>query len=1364
MHAQDNDGDGVPDVTDIDDDNDGILDINEPTCPQQLTYDFYDGVPPGNTVDNIPTTGALLRSTTNNFDVANLQNFVDPGDTDAYAIRYTGFITIDVADTYTFYTGSNDGSKLFINGIEVVDNDGIHAFVEQSGNIFLAAGIHAITILYFEDTGTGEMLTVSYESGSIAKTALPFSILFPDTGCELDTDGVPNSFDLDTDGDGIPDNVEAQPTLSYIPPSGIDFDGNGLDDAYESVPGAGEGITPVDTDGDGIRDFFDSDSNDDGILDRDDNGITLTGTDSDFDGLDDAVDTTDTPLPGPSPDYSDVNGIFNNPATDLPNIRESLTPEVDYREIELDSDGDTIPDSTDIDDDNDGILDVDEAFCPGELSYEFYDGTPTGNTVDNIPTTGALGTGLVSDFDVDAIQAAVDPGDTDNYSIRYTGLITIAAADTYTFYTESDDGSKLFVNGTEVVDNDGNHALTEQSGSIFLAAGIYSFTVLYFENTGDDTLNVSYESGTIAKTALPFSILSSPNDCDLDGDGIPNSLDLDADNDGIPDNVEGQPTLTYVAPSGVDADGNGLDDAYESAPGAGEGISVEDTDADGVSDFIDLDSDNDGNSDQVESGITLTGTDSDLDGLDDTVDTTDTPLAGPSPDYSDPNGIIDDPITDLWNFQNSSNPERDYREALGDNDADSIDDITDIDDDNDGILDVDEVSCQGSLSYEYYDASPTGNTVDNIPTTGALSTGQVTNFDVDALQAVVDPADANNFSIRYTGVIEITVADTYTFYTSSDDGSKLFIDGVEIVDNDGAHGVQERNGSLFMAVGSYQITVLYFENTGGESLAVSYESGTIAKTALPFTILSPDSVCDNDGDGIIDAFDLDADGDGIPDNVEGQPTLTYVTPSGVDADGNGLDDAYESVPGAGEGITLEDTDADGIPDFLDNDSDNDRISDQDESGITLTGLDSDSDGLDDDVDTTDVLIPGNRPNYTDANGVIDTPAISLPNDQNSLTPEVDYRDFEFDTDADGVLNQFDVDDDNDGILDTVENILCAAQLNYEFYDGLPAGATVDNIPTTGALATGVITDFDVNALQAAVDPGDADGYSIRYTGFIEISADDTYTFYTASDDGSKLFINGTEIVDNDGNHGVVEQNGSIFLAIGTHEITVLFFENGGGASLAVSYESGTIAKTAIPFGVLAIGCDEDGDGISNQMDWDSDGDGCNDVNEGYDSLTADPDFDGQYGSTTGPTAVNPDGSVIAAPYTTPVDNDTNTIYDFLEAGAIGLPTISAQPADVTICTSCGGNFSVTTTGDSFQWQFFDGTTWQDLANTAPYSGVTTATLTINSPSIALNGTQYRAIVYNAGSVCVVDSDPAVLTVIQGRVITNRGITFRVNPN
>src|SRR5690606_34346159 len=57
---------------------------------------------------------------------------------------------------------------------------------------------------------------------------------------------------------------------------------------------------------------------------------------------------------------------------------------------------------------------------------------------------------------------------------------------------------------------------------------------------------------------------------------------------------------------------------------------------------------------------------------------------------------------------------------------------------------------------------------------------------------------------------------------------------------------------------------------------------------------------------------------------------------------------------------------------------------------------------------------------------------------------------EGDSDGDGIEDSVDMDDDNDGITDADELANCTGDINYEFYDLVPSGLTVDNIPTTGA--------------------------------------------------------------------------------------------------------------------------------------------------------------------------------------------------------------------------------------------------------------------------------------------------------------------------
>ncbi|MEN8788807.1 MAG: gliding motility-associated C-terminal domain-containing protein, partial [Flavobacteriaceae bacterium] len=212
---------------------------------------------------------------------------------------------------------------------------------------------------------------------------------------DTDSDGIPDYLDIDSDNDGIPDNVEAQTTSGYIIPSGLDANGNGLDDAYDN---GGVGLIPVDTDGDGLPDYVDGDSDDDNVPDyieghdQDADGIpdvTFIGSDKDNDGLDDGFE-------GSVAIDSDVNDEIDSPFDDLPNTDGDS--ESDYRDIDDDDDGvptaeeDTNGDgdysNDDIDDD--GIPDYLEPNYSGDDIEVFNVVTPNGDGIHDVLTISGL--------------------------------------------------------------------------------------------------------------------------------------------------------------------------------------------------------------------------------------------------------------------------------------------------------------------------------------------------------------------------------------------------------------------------------------------------------------------------------------------------------------------------------------------------------------------------------------------------------------------------------------------------------------------------------------------------------------------------------------------------------------------------------------------------------------------------------------------------------------------------------------------------------------------------------------------------------------------------------------------------------------
>jgi hypothetical protein len=89
-------------------------------------------------------------------------------------------------------------------------------------------------------------------------------------------------------------------------------------------------------------------------------------------------------------------------------------------------------------------------------------------------------------------------------------------------------------------------------------------------------------------------------------------------------------------------------------------------------------------------------------------------------------------------------------------------------------------------------------------------------------------------------------------------------------------------------------------------------------------------------------------------------------------------------------------------------------------------------------------------------------------------------------------------------------------------------------------------------------------FGLTFEGFISAPKDGIYTFYTNSDDGSKLYIGSTEIVDNDYDHAMTEKSGQIALKAGMHPVKITFFQGMGGKGLEVSYEGPGIEKQQLP--------------------------------------------------------------------------------------------------------------------------------------------------------------------------------------------------------
>ena len=143
---------------------------------------------------------------------------------------------------------------------------------------------------------------------------------------------------------------------------------------------------------------------------------------------------------------------------------------------------------------------------------------------------------------------------------------------------------------------------------------------------------------------------------------------------------------------------------------------------------------------------------------------------------------------------------------------------------------VGTVPTGSALNYAYYTGS--WSALPDFSTLSPAMTGTVDGFDLSPR------TQDDSFGFVYSGYLHVPADGSYTFFTTSDDGSKLSIDGMEVVNNDGLHGAQERSGTLSLTAGEHEIRVTFFEATGGQSLSVSWQGPGLSKEPIPSSALT----------------------------------------------------------------------------------------------------------------------------------------------------------------------------------------------------------------------------------------------------------------------------------------------------------------------------------------------------------------------------------------------------------------------------------------------------------------------------------------------------------------------------------------------
>ena len=580
-----------------------------------------------------------------------------------YSVRWTGQVQANFSQTYTFYTVSNDGVRLWVNNQMLINNWTNHAATENSGSITLQAGQwYPIVLEYYQAGGTAQ-ISLSYQSPSTPKQIIPSNAL----------SSAPASV-----------SVSVSPSASTRGPSQTQqFTAN------------------------------------------------VSGT----------TNTVVSWSVSPTVGTISSSGLYTAPSTIT--TQQTVTVTATSQADPSKSGTATVT-----------LMPPATGGTAGLVGQYFGDKTlsnPLATRVD--PTINFnWGTGPP--------HPQVPAG---MYSVRWTGQVRANFSQTYTFYTVSNDGVRLWVNNQMLINNWSDHAATENAGSIALQAGQwYPITIEYYQSGGTAQISLSYASPSTPKQIIPSGELSS--------------------------NPPQAPIAVSVSPT----------------------VSTR------------------GPSQTQQFTATVTGT-------------SNTAVAwslSPSIGTISTNGLYTAPasittqqaVTVIARSQANSSASGTATVTLAPPPA----------------------SGTAGLVGQYFGGKDLTNPL-------ATRVDPTVNFNWGT-GAPHPQVPAGMYSVRWTGQVRANFSQTYTFYTVSNDGVRLWVNNQLLINNWTDHVATENSGSLTLQAGQWYPIVLEFYQSGGTAqISLSYASPSTPKQIIP-------------------SSDLDANGGGTSPNAPPQVSLTAPSP------------------------------------------------------------------------------------------------------------------------------------------------------------------------------------------------------------------------------------------------------------------------------------------------------------------------------------------------------------------------------------------------------------------------------------------------------------------------------------------------------
>ncbi len=633
----------------------------------------------------------------------------------------------------------------------------------------------------------------------------------------------------------------------------------------------------VDTDNDNIPDFLDLDSDNDGILDSVEGNVDTDAdgtpdyldTDSDNDGCPDAIEAAGTFT---SADL-DVDGRLLggvDAATGIPVVAGAgQTTTLAVTSVGPDADGDGIADACDAvfnDIDNDGVADSVDLDNDNDGILDADEGCLASSAYPTEAKVFFDNTGTITTMNATA-------------PIVLSSITDYVSQTTMQSVPLVNGIQKVFMNGYDTTAGPTTFQYEPQNQYQITANNTITLKGFYYDTfQGNASSYIDMQSklftsgGVINKTiTLTAAQIASLRN----GEWI--SFDFEFDVSGIASNTIDITKLEVRLETNVGGTVNPFDPTLSEAFGflpislvsdLNAVDCIRDTDNDGTPDYLDTDSDNDGCPDAIEAAGAftigdLTSSNNLADADEGTVDASGVPNIAGSPQATTADVTTVGPDADGDGISDACDA------VFNDNDSDGIADVFDLDSDNDGILDADESG-------------------------GVDATGDA---DGDGVPNYQDP---DFCTLNVNGV-----CDNLDF-----DGDGVINQFDLDADADGISDVIEAGG--IDADGDAHLD--NFTDVNGDGL-----DDAIAATPLP--------IPNTDTTGGPDYLDIDADDDGIVDNIEAQLTTGYNPPRNLDADGDGLDDEYdgddETIAGVGGGTSTAlvpvNTDGTDTPDYIDTD-------------------------------------------------------------------------------------------------------------------------------------------------------------------------------------------------------------------------------------------------------------------------------------------------------------------------------------------------------------------------------------------------------------------------------------------------------------